>query len=219
MKTSKSIILSVLLLSSVNLFSQTTKDISKTIERPNVINLSPLVILRGQAIEVHYERALTPSLSAAVGFAPIIIGEINDGSTGLTSAKGFAIDPEIRLYASKDRVLNGFYIGMYSYQRFSNWSQSDVWQNTINEILGSANVTDPTYKLNDTYKINKSRSSYGLQMGFQPVFGKWFVIDFNTGLGYGSANYTSINNRSAWNNTQNKGFLDFRLNFSLGVKF
>jgi hypothetical protein len=192
------------------------------IEKPNVIKISPLVFVKGQIVEVHYERALFGRFSASLGVAPIYMGELSVFNHDTVPLKGFAFDPEIRWYTKKDGVLEGFFIGFYGSLRYSGSKNNnlpyltgiDSWNNAV----GAVSV-DPTYINGDKYTVRKKVSIYGFQLGTQRLFGKWFVFNFYGGAGVGPKNYVSTNNRTDYKITSNGFKFNLRANVSFGVRF
>jgi hypothetical protein len=86
-----------------------------------------------------------------------------------TSKPGWAIDPELRWYA--DKQMDGFFLGLYSSQRFS-----------------SVDFKETVFSSPESNKIMPLRTHvgiYGLQLGFEKLFGKndRVVFDFYFGLG------------------------------------
>lgn len=215
----KLIIALMLFIISLNSFSQ--------LLNRNIIKVSPIVIMKGQIIEVHFERALFNSLSLSIGVAPIFIGEFFDedylDTTIKRSLKGIAIDPEIRWYSRTNNALDGYFIGIFNSQRMSGIDNHNgpLIPNKENDPFSSVtyNSIDPTYISKDKYNVKKKVSIYGFQLGYERVFNNMFVFDFYSGLGIGNRKYTSINNRTNYKVVTNGIKFHCRFNFSFGYKF
>jgi hypothetical protein len=161
------------------------------------IKITPVTVLKNQLFMVHGEWFLPnqDQISLSLGVAPNLVpkldafGDIDDILNGsdftyeadeinyLTDAKsGFSFDPELRWYA--DEQMDGFFLGLYSSQRFSSGVRLDEWF-----------VGNPT----GGYITSKSRVSvYGVQLGFEKLFGRndHFVFDFYIGGGVKQTKYT-----------------------------
>jgi hypothetical protein len=158
------------------------------------IKITPVTVLKNQLFMVHGEWFLPnqDQISLSLGVAPNLVpkmdafgvfGDTVNGfsyepidATYLTTAKsGFSFDPELRWYA--DEQMDGFFLGLYSSQRFSSGVQ-----------------LDELYLGNSTggFITSKSRVSiYGVQLGFEKLFGRndHFVFDFYIGGGIKQTKY------------------------------
>jgi hypothetical protein len=87
-----------------------------------------------------------------------------------TSKPGWAFDPELRWYA--DKKMDGFFLGLYSSQRFSSVDFAEI----ANTGIAESNKIMP---------LKTHVGIYGLQLGFEKLLGKndRFVFDFYFGLG------------------------------------
>ena len=93
-------------------------------QQQKAIKISPFTFLKGQPVMIHYEHNVFKSFTMGVGVAPIMWGPII-GSLLYPPTKfntGIAIDPEIRWYAKNDKVMDGFFVGLYNSNRFSSWA-------------------------------------------------------------------------------------------------
>jgi hypothetical protein len=126
----KKTILTLIIFTAINAFGQEKKISDQKIDEKtskagkNILKVSPLVFAKGQIIQVHYERQLFGNFTGAVGLAPIFFPNI--WGSLLYPVKefkgGIAIDPEFRWYANSDKIMDGFFIGVYNSMRFSKWS-------------------------------------------------------------------------------------------------
>jgi len=140
---------------------------------PNIIKISPFVFLKGQLIEVHYERAFYNQLSAGIGLAPIIFPPLIGSLLYPVDefSPGIAIDPEIRWYAKADKVMDGFFIGRYSSNRFSSWTSSGKTEGEILIMLGSLGWEKLLYEI---ASIKNNTAVY-----FFMLFGFYKLIKLN----------------------------------------
>lgn len=176
----------------------------------NVIKITPIVITKGQLVEVSYERQISKQFTATLGIAPIVmkplLGTLKYPSTNFNG--GWAIDPEIRWYASSDKVMDGFFIGLYNSSRFSSWEGEDITDVNIDQGISTRYCT-----------VNNNRYIYGFELGTERMMGKHFVFDFYTGLGYSSSIYNVIyTDDKSTDRLVVPGF-NFRLNVSFGYRF
>lgn len=180
----------------------------------NALKVTPITIIKGQAIMLHYERQLINHMTVGIGVAPIVFGPLL-GSLAYPSDKfknGVAIDPEIRWYAKQDKVMDGFFVGLYNSNRFSYWESSTA-------LLGLLN---PLYTGTDIGKVNVSsrRTIVGFQLGTHRLIGEHFSVDFYTGLGLSGSKTTA---KFASNNVLydeiRAGGVNLRLNLALGWVF
>ena len=173
----------------------------------NSVKVTPLAFLKGQIAVVHYERAVYRNMTLGIGVAPIffppVLGAILYPIDQFNN--GIAIDPEFRYYAKSDKVMDGFFFGAYSSNRFSSWESSGT--------LSSGFNTDP---LNLSFR----RSIFGVQAGTQKLLGEHFCIDFYGGMGVSFSQYKAY---SAFTNklleVQDASGLNVRLNVSIGYQF
>jgi hypothetical protein len=91
------------------------------------------------------------------------------------SKSGFSIDPEFRMYT--DEVFDGFYVGVYSSQRFSSARLLEM-ETPANDSLATAT--------GGYQELKTHIGVYGLQLGFEKLFGgrDRFVFDAYFGIGY-----------------------------------
>ena len=160
------------------------------------LKITPVTVLKNQLIMVHGEWFLPSQdqISLSLGLAPNLapkldaFGDFDDLLNGsdftylatdaysLVDAKpGFSFDPELRWYA--DEQMDGFFLGLYSSQRFSRGVRLDEYY-----------LSNPT----GGFITSKSRVSiYGLQLGFEKLFGEndHFVFDFYFGGGIKQTKY------------------------------
>lgn len=99
----------------------------------NVVKLNPLSVYYFKSVPLYYERILSNSISASMGFSyrmPLNVGgklgsvlsdglSSSSGSSKITPLRGFAITPEIKFYTGKKNAPRGFYIAPYF--RYSNY--------------------------------------------------------------------------------------------------
>lgn len=175
----------------------------------NIVKISPITFLRGQFFMVHYERALTDNLSAAVGIGltngPSLIGALTYPSIEKTI--GLAIDPELRYYLDPESPMKGMYLGLYGSVRNAKWES----------YRGGLIPVD----VQDSLLVNVNQSRYigGMQFGYQYVSDKGFVFDAYTGLGYSSRQLLVKDKRDIEVDRIKTDFLHFRLNVSIGYRF
>lgn len=182
-------------------------DVQGQADFKNSVKVTPFAFLKGQIAVLHYERAVNPNITVGIGVAPIffppVLGVILYPIDQFNN--GIAIDPEIRYYANSDKVMDGFFFGAYSSNRFSSWESSGT--------LSSGFNTDP---LNLYFR----RSIFGVQAGTQKLLGEHFCIDFYGGMGLSFSQYKAY---SAFTNklleVQDASGLNLRLNVSIGYQF
>ncbi len=89
----------------------------------NVIKVSPLTFMSGRLAAVHYERQIGKQFTFGIGAAPLfwrpLFGSISYPITEFKN--GFSVDPEFRWYAKSDKVMDGFFVGLYGSYIKSNW--------------------------------------------------------------------------------------------------
>lgn len=177
-------------------------------EMKNALKVTPITIIKGQAIMIHYERQLIKNMTIGIGVAPIVIGPLI-GSLVYTPDKfqgGIAIDPEIRWYAKSDKVMDGFFVGLYNSNRFSSWESSDP-------LWGTA-------RANEKLNVSGRRTIIGLQLGTHRLIGEHFSVDFYSGFGFSGSKTTAkfASNNTLYDQTLTGG-LNLRLNLALGWVF
>lgn len=184
-------------------------------EMKNAVKVTPITILKGQAIMVHFERSLFKNMTAGIGIAPVISGPLI-GSLAFPVDKfksGIAIDPEIRWYAKSDKVMDGFFFGLYNSNRFSSWESST----TFSDIF----LTNPNYNGTST-KLNVSARKiiFGIQLGTHRLIGKHFSVDFYSGVGFSGSTTTAKyeDTKEVYDEIQ-AGGVNLRLNLALGWRF
>jgi hypothetical protein len=181
--------------------------IGNTFAQKNIVKITPIVQLKGQLIELNYERSLGGNFSAGIGIAPIIfkpiLGSLLYPPTNFNL--GWAFDPEIRWYAKSDKVMDGFFIGLYNSSRFSSWTGLS----TV-DILNS-NSTEKS--------IKNSKFIYGFQLGTERMMGKHFVFDFYAGLGYANSIYKVTDLNTKVETIDKVPGINLRLNIAFGYRF
>ncbi len=173
--------------------------------RRNVLKVSPLVFSKGQLIQVHYERQLFGSFTGGVGLAPIFFSNIW-GSILYPVADfkgGFAIDPEFRWYANSDKVMDGFFIGVYNSMRYSKWSNEG-------DLI---DYGQPKEKR----EVNSRRTIVGFTFGTERQFGEHFIFDFYSGIGLSSTTFKVTG--PITNKEEKTGGVHLRLNLAFGYRF
>jgi hypothetical protein len=185
-------------------------------EMKNAIKVTPITFVKGQLIMVHYERAVFKNMTVAIGAAPVITGPLI-GSLAFPVDKfknGFAIDPEIRWYAKSDKVMDGFFFGLYNSNRFSSWESSADY--------GSIFLLDPTYTGSENAKLNVSarKTIVGIQLGTHRLIGKHFSVDFYSGVGFSGSKTTAkyADTKEVFDEVS-AGGVNLRLNVALGWRF
>ena len=156
------------------------------------IKLTPLTVFRNMKYTLHGEYLLPESItgkysiSVALGWSPNLFPK----SSGLDSDKkgnyyytinfnksnaGFAIDPELRWYFKKP--MQRYFLGVYSSFRTSTsvieeYLNKDTSNTYFNPTLGYQNLSTLI-------------SVFGIQMGYQKVFGpdNRFILDTYIGFG------------------------------------
>jgi len=184
----------------------------------NALKVTPITILKGQAIMLHYERQLTNKMTVGIGVAPIVTAPVL-GSLAYPSDRfkvGFAMDPEIRWYAKSDIVMDGFFVGLYNSNRFSSWESS------TESILNYSINFNPIYTGSQRGKINVSdrKTIIGLQLGTHRLIGEHFSVDFYSGFGFSSRKTTAkfSSNDVLYDKFEAIG-ANLRLNLALGWVF
>jgi hypothetical protein len=174
----------------------------------NSVKVTPLAFLKGQIAVVHYERSVYRNLTVGLGAAPIffppLLGAILYPVDQFNN--GLAIDPEVRMYAKSDKVMDGFFFGLYSSNRFSSWESSTTFSSSFSTTL--------------PLDVSFRRSVYGVQLGTQKLLGKHFCVDFYGGLGLSTSKYKVYyaDTKNIYEE-QNATGLNVRLNVSLGYQF
>jgi hypothetical protein len=196
------------------------------------LKLTPLTLTRNMWFTAHVDYAFHPQFSASLGISPNFLAKGNSYSrdsiwnydNGDTTfydylkTKGYpgmSLDPEIRWYPNG--VWNGWFLGLYSSQRFSSAKIEE--ERFISQIGGSGSIQYvPTRTGN--YQVLKSRVSVmGLQAGYVKRWGKrqeW-LIDIFGGLGVKSTIFKYENYGSLYpDETFVKPGIAGRLNASIG---
>jgi len=158
---------------------------------------------------IHYEHNVFKSFTMGVGVAPIIWGPIV-GSLLYPPTKfntGIAIDPEVRWYAKNDKVMDGFFVGLYNSNRFSSW-----------EGTSTEEIFDLYSEIND-WDIKNRKIIVGLQLGVQRLIGDHFCVDFYSGIGFNSNVTTATRKIDKYTETTPSGGVNLRLNVALGWQF
>jgi hypothetical protein len=169
------------------------------------MKITPITVLKNQYFMLHGEYIIpgTEKLSIGLGLAPNMVpktsflddlADIADDNyyyqynqdNWLENAKpGFAIDPELRWYFKE--AYEGFFMGLYSSQRFSSGVE-------LEELYSGPNPADPLgfdLFLEPTGGIVSSKSHvsiYGLQAGFCKTYGGDDNILLDVYFGAGSKN-------------------------------
>jgi len=179
------------------------------------VKVTPIAFARNMWITLHGEYALPTKnkLTVGLGISPNIIPKIPllgmDGTDMILekSKAGISIDPEIRMYA--DDVMDGFFFGLYSSQRFS---KSHFEDNTT-EYIDSFTSNDVTY----SWTMRARVGVYGAQLGWEKLLGKRdrFVVDAYLGLGLKFVSYKIIEGEADLQDF-NTGGIATRGNVSLG---
>jgi hypothetical protein len=175
----------------------------------NSVKISPLTFPKGKIAVIHYERSVYKNFTIALGVAPLLepllgswLYPINKFNTGL------AIDPEIRWYAKSDKVMDGFFFGIYNTTRFSSWESSNDYTDLF--------TSKPTVLLD----VSLTRTIYGIQLGSQKLIGKNIAIDVYGGAGLSASNYKAykMGTKDLYEQTS-VGGINLRLNVSIGYQF
>jgi hypothetical protein len=178
-------------------------------QQTKAIRVSPFTFLKGQPVMIHYEHNVFKSFTMGVGVAPIMWGPIV-GSLLYPPTKfntGIAIDPEVRWYAKNDKVMDGFFVGLYNSNRFSSW-----------EGASSEEIFNLSPELND-WDIKNRKIIVGLQLGVQRLIGDHFCVDFYSGIGFNSNVTTATRKFDKYTETRTSGGVNLRLNVALGWQF
>lgn len=159
-----------------------------------VLKVSPMTLLRNMWFTGYGEYALhdlgkyTVSLGLSPNLLPKAEGDLMDKQPNPDSTffydfdldeahskSGFSIDPEFRMYT--DEVFDGFYVGVYSSQRFSSARLLEM-ETPANDSLATAT--------GGYQELKTHIGVYGLQIGFEKLFGgrDRFVFDAYFGIGY-----------------------------------
>jgi hypothetical protein len=175
----------------------------------NALKVTPLTIIKGQAIMLHYERAVIKNMTVGVGFAPII-GRLT--YPGGKMKNGIAVDPEIRWYAKSDKVMDGFFFGLYNSNGFSSWKSAS-------DIVELFNPSDLGYD-SDELNVSVRKTIVGLQLGTHRLIGDHFSIDFYSGFGHSGFKITAKNtsNKVVYHEIITRG-ANLRLNIAIGWVF
>ncbi len=175
----------------------------------NIIKVSPLTFMSGRLAAVHYERQLGKQFTFGIGAAPLfwrpLFGSISYPITEFKN--GFSIDPEFRWYAKSDKVMDGFFIGLYGSYIKSKW----ITELSLDDLL-----KDNYY---DTYDVNQSKMTSGIQFGTEKMIGEHFVFDFYTGVGFFKKNTDATNQRTNRIDNETTGGPNLRLGVSIGYRF
>jgi len=185
-------------------------------EMKNAIKVTPITIIKGQAIMIHYERVVFKNMTAGIGVAPVVMGPLI-GSLAFPVEKfksGIAIDPEIRWYAKSDKVMDGFFFGLYNSNRFSSWESSADYTSIF--------LLNPTYSGTENTKLNVSarKTIVGIQLGTHRLLGKHFSVDFYSGVGFSGSKTTAkyADTKEIYDEVS-AGGVNLRLNVALGWRF
>jgi hypothetical protein len=183
-------------------------------QQTKAIKVSPFTFLKGQPVMIHYEHNVFNSFTMGVGVAPIMWGPIV-GSLLYPPTKfntGIAIDPEVRWYAKNDKVMDGFFVGLYNSNRLSSWEGASTA-----EIFDYDYYYDD-YDIND-WEIKNRKVIVGLQLGVQRLIGDHFCVDFYSGIGFNSNVTTATRKYDKYTETTPSGGVNLRLNVALGWQF
>jgi hypothetical protein len=174
------------------------------------VKITPFTFLKNQYFMLHGEYIIpgTEKLSIGLGVAPNMVPktsflddleDVFDGGyyyeynqdNWLAGAKpGFAIDPELRWYFKE--AYDGFFMGLYSSQRFSSGVRLEELYTGKEDPLDPLSadlIASPT----GGYVLSKSHISiYGLQMGFCQTYGgdNNILLDVYFGAGTKNTNIT-----------------------------
>ncbi len=202
-------IMAVLILSFIGLNS-----INAQSKMKNALKVTPLTIIKGQALMIHYERAVIKNMTVGVGVAPIftapLIGTLAYPADKMKS--GIAVDPEIRWYAKSDKIMDGFFFGLYNSNRFSSWEST-------NDIVELFNPNDSPYD-SDELNVSARKTIVGLQLGTHRLLGDHFSIDFYSGFGLSGSKTTAkyASNNLVYDEIITVG-ANLRLNIAVGWVF
>jgi len=182
---------------------------TQTLAQKNAIKLSPFTFLKGQPAMIHYEYNVFKSFTMGVGVAPVMWGPII-GSILYPPSKfntGIAFDPEVRWYAKNDKVMDGFFVGLYNSNRFSSW-----------EGASSEEIFDINSEIN-SWDVRNRKTIVGLQLGVQRLIGNHFCVDFYSGFGFNYNVTTATRKIDQYTDTRIGGGINLRLNVALGWQF
>ena len=157
-----------------------------------VLKVSPMTLFRNMWFTGYGEYALHDlgKYTVSLGLSPNLLPkgdwtekQLNLDSTfyydfdidAAHSKAGFSIDPEFRFYT--DEVFDGMYFGLYSSQRFSSARLNEM-ATPVNDSLA---IGTGGYQ-----ELKTHVGVYGLQVGFEKLFGGMdrFVFDAYFGIGY-----------------------------------
>jgi hypothetical protein len=178
-------------------------------QQKKAIKVSPFTFIKGQPAMFHYEHNVFKSFTMGVGAAPVLWGPLL-GSLLYPPTKfnpGIAIDPEVRWYAKNDKVMDGFFVGLYNSNRFSSW-----------EGKSTEEVFDVYSDLND-WDVKNRKIIVGLQLGVQRLIGDHFCVDFYSGFGFSSNVTTATRIVDKYTESTTTAGVNLRLNVALGWQF
>jgi hypothetical protein len=210
--TKKTLLISILTtLTSLHVMGYKKDSISNSAPMRNIIKVSPFTFLKGQIPMIHFERVIYKNLTGSVGIAPILFGPFI-GSLAFPPDKfkgGIAIDPELRWYAKSDKVMDGFYFGIYNSIRSSKWETSISTKDIFNSQVSTPNL-----------KVSSTKVIGGIHIGTQRLIGNHFTVDVNGGVGLSESK--TIAKKYSSNQVYDQvigGNVNLRLNISLGWRF
>ena len=196
-----------------------TEDLPR--KNKNAIKLTPFTFLKGQVLMVHYERVIWKGMTVSIGVAPIFAPPlIGGGLTGVDNFKGgFAFDPELRWYAKSDKVLDGFFFGLYNSNRISYWESSTYLYDPVDINIFGQSTYNPN-NIDEKLNVKNTKILVGLQFGTHRLIGNHFSFDLYSGFGIGAATTVAKydKNDDVYKSFTNGSF-NFRLNFALGWQF
>lgn len=179
------------------------------------VKITPITFHKKMLLMAHAEYNFAGNFTGSVGLAPIfyapLAASVEFPVTDMNS--GISIDPEVRWYAKSDGVMDGFFIGLYSSQRFTSWQTANYWNDYW--TLG----TNGTGYVDETYKAKNHKKIYGFELGVQKLMGDHFSVDFYAGLGVQSNRTVAVGEVSGNVETQDWGGVNGRLNVSFGWQF
>jgi len=179
-------------------------------QQQKAIKISPFTFLKGQPVMIHYEHNVVKSLTMGVGVAPIIWAPLF-GSILYPPSKfntGIAIDPEVRWYAKNDKVMDGFFVGLYNSNRFSSWETT----------TSTIDLLDLDFTEGD-WDVKNRKTIVGLQLGVQRLMGDHFAVDFYSGIGLNSNTTTATRRSDLYTEKTPSAGVNLRLNVALGWQF
>ncbi|MFC2106908.1 DUF3575 domain-containing protein [Bacteroidota bacterium] len=141
----------------------------------NVVKLNTLSLVF-KNVSLFYERAITPRISASMGFGykfanpepRILKGDNEQIVLNPKGIEGHTITPEVRYYIKKcdQTIMDGFYVGLYfRYTHYKSGTHFDYYP-----ANGNNQTFDGNIKL-DEYGV-------GFQLGYQLVIYKRLMVDF-----------------------------------------